>query len=151
MTKKIIQTDKNFTKILKILNEREFNLTSLVLQNSAFTDDYDVDEFDDPDLVAFVVKHCSGLKSLVVYDFWYDVVLDYSRTTLKIDFEASLFMHVFTQIYLCLEQDNVSQLMHSKLKNNMNEYGIYENNKESLDVIFSATQVQIFHFGLDIR
>lgn len=63
---KVIQTNKNIQTtetIFKILNKKEFSLTSLVLENFEFC------EY----LEEFFVKHCLGLRSLELKYLPYDV------------------------------------------------------------------------------
>ena len=78
-------------KILTILNETEFSLTSLVLQNNIdYNRDYDYrshDESINPDLSEFFLKHCSDLNSLKLtnwlnpkHDRYHDLLQIASRT-----------------------------------------------------------------------
>ena len=53
-------------KVFKILNEKDFSLTSLCLHKQKILSNQliELDKFYTPDLSEFFVKHCSGLKSL---------------------------------------------------------------------------------------
>ena len=64
---KTVQAKKNSVeKVFKILNEKDFSLTSLCLHKQKFLsyELIELDKFYTPDLSEFFVKHCSGLKSL---------------------------------------------------------------------------------------